>query len=323
MLTSPTNEKCRQGQEASRRSLRVLVGVVTLVATLLPTVASATTSAPMPGDADLTVAVRTATTADNALRTGNGALAKPAAPQPAPAVTAAAIDEVALALEVDTSLNSLIAATPSLDDEPSSSPEDSSTEDGDEVVPTSGAVEELRHDHFADTERPSHDHAEHSHEAATPVTNFVAPTGTLEERGQDALRLISYDWRNRLPGWTISFLPGQGSLRGLTYSSTLRIEIYVSPDQSAADLARIIAHELGHAVDIALNNTVTRLAWMDARGIALTTPWWPGYATADFDTGAGDFAECFATWLVGSSSHSSVAGPCTPDQLALVATMAS
>ena len=51
------------------------------------------------------------------------------------------------------------------------------------------------------------------------------------------------------------------------------------------------------------------------------TSWWPGSGAVDFATGAGDFAECFATWLVGSTSLSQVAGPCTDEDLATVRRM--
>lgn len=142
------------------------------------------------------------------------------------------------------------------------------------------------------------------------------PTAGIEF---EALGLITYDWEERLPGWRIAFSGGRDDVRGLTYSAERRIEIYVREGDTAAGIARVVAHELGHAVDLARGTDSMREAWRAQRSIDEDTPWWPGSGAADFATGAGDFAECFATWLVGSSSLSQVAGPCTDEDLATVA----
>lgn len=157
--------------------------------------------------------------------------------------------------------------------------------------------------------------------APTPVQVEVPPAAapaTLQQRGQEALGYLSYDWQGRLGGWRIDFLPARSGYRGLTFTAESRIEIYVRDGDDAWTIARVIAHELGHAVDVMLNDAGDRSAWLNARGIPGAL-WWPGSGVSDFGSGAGDFAECFATWQVGSGSLSTLAGGCTADQLNLMA----
>lgn len=141
-----------------------------------------------------------------------------------------------------------------------------------------------------------------------------------ESVGAVALASIAYPWQTRLGGWTIVFEAGSGSLRGRTDSETQSIVVFVRPGESAASVARVLAHELGHAVDLTLNSTGTRRQWEAARGIGDEVPWWTTNVAADFATGSGDFAECFATWQVGSSSRSAF-GTCSEADVDLVAAM--
>jgi hypothetical protein len=157
--------------------------------------------------------------------------------------------------------------------------------------------------------------------AARPTT--VAPRTEPERRGVGALNRISYDWETELPGWTIVFRPGRSSFYGLTLVDEQRIEIYVRTSQSDALLAHVIAHEMGHAVDVTQNSGEDRRRWQEARGIS-SAPWWPGSGAADFSTGAGDFAESFASWQVGTENfRSTLAGTPTERQLALMAELAA
>ncbi len=157
---------------------------------------------------------------------------------------------------------------------------------------------------------------------ASPVSDPAASSGGPAEIGAAARALIQYDFETRLPLWEISFLPGRSTVRGLTFPDSLRIEIYVRAEDTPADVARVMAHEFGHAVDLSLNNATDRAAWRSARGGAPEVPWWPSGSTYDFDTMAGDFAEGFASWQVGSSNRSNVAGAFTSEQLALMASLA-
>ncbi|MGB5755696.1 MAG: hypothetical protein WBM50_02175, partial [Acidimicrobiales bacterium] len=151
--------------------------------------------------------------------------------------------------------------------------------------------------------------------AATPTD----PTS----RGEAALATISYPWRELLPGWTIAFLPERDGLYGLTLVPEQRIEIYVRRTQSTVLLAHVIAHELGHAVDVTLNDGQDRRRWEASRGIE-SDPWWPGNGATDFSTGAGDFAESFAAWQIGGESfRSKLADPPSPDQINLLAQLSA
>ena len=145
---------------------------------------------------------------------------------------------------------------------------------------------------------------------------FTAPSSppklqTPEARGNQALGQINYPWAEFLPGWSVSFHDERKGVYGYTLVNERRIEVYVRPDQSEEFLAHVIAHEIGHAVDVTLNSPSERTEWQQARGIQ-GAPWWPGDGASDFATGAGDFAESFAAWQVGPTSFRSKLAP-APD----------
>lgn len=145
----------------------------------------------------------------------------------------------------------------------------------------------------------------------------------INKQGRAALDTISYPWRELLPGWTINFLPEKDGLYGLTIVPEKRIEIYVREDQSTTFLAHVLAHELGHAVDVTLNTGPDRRSWEAVRGID-SDPWWPGSGATDFSTGAGDFAESFAAWQVGTQSfRSKLAGAPSAEQIELLAELSA
>ncbi|MCP5035703.1 MAG: hypothetical protein GY939_28220 [Actinomycetia bacterium] len=142
-------------------------------------------------------------------------------------------------------------------------------------------------------------------------------------RGAEALARISYPWREHLPGWEIRFFDARDGAYGYTMTQENRIDIHVRDDQSDHLLTHVVAHEIGHAVDVALNSSDDRDRWKAARGIE-DAPWWPDNRAADFATGAGDFAESFASWQVGPEAfRSQLGGAPTADQQALLADLAS
>lgn len=159
---------------------------------------------------------------------------------------------------------------------------------------------------------------------AVPADGAPVPGATSARALADAtVARISYPWEEQLRGWVVAFLPARDGLRGLTLPDSRRIEIYVRVADTPETLARVLAHEFGHAVDVTRNDVRDRQAWRAARGAAASVPWWPSDAAADFATLAGDFAEAFATWQTGAASESTAAGPLTDEQLALLASLAS
>lgn len=135
----------------------------------------------------------------------------------------------------------------------------------------------------------------------------VSGSGPALELGLAALDRVSYPWAAMLPEWTIEFTEPNDDLFGLTHTRERRIEIFVRPEQTVDQLAHVVAHEIGHAVDVTLNDGDDRRAWQDARSID-DAEWWPGSGTTDFATGAGDFAESFAAWQIGEAGFRSELG---------------
>lgn len=150
-----------------------------------------------------------------------------------------------------------------------------------------------------ESQPPSRDSTDRSSQP-NPADTIPTPIvdKTPEQRGQAALAKIDYPWAERLPEWEISFHPEQSGVYGYTLVKEERIEIYVRDDQSDDLLAHVVAHEIGHAVDITYNDGDERDIWLETRGIQGSV-WWPQSGASDFSTGAGDFAESFAAWQVG------------------------
>lgn len=168
--------------------------------------------------------------------------------------------------------------------------------------------------------------------------DFDVPTGPMAMVDQDnrvgyttpdigpmaieAAAAITYPWQEMLPGWTIQFVPGTSKVAGYTWSSQKHIEVFVRPGDDAGSLARVLAHELGHAVDVTLNTGDDRRTWLAQRE-ADSEDWWPETGKADFSAGAGDFAEAFAYWqLRDTVVRSQVAGTPTATDLALLVQLA-
>ena len=147
------------------------------------------------------------------------------------------------------------------------------------------------------------------------TVHFGGPHGEI---GATALDLIPFDWQTRLPGWTIVFKDRVPERLGYAHFDQRRIEIYVRSSQTPRDVAEVLAHELGHAVDVTSLTREDRARWLGARGLESTAWWPPEGARSDFASGAGDWAEAFAMWLLSDASQSEVGGPLTPEHLALV-----
>ncbi len=153
------------------------------------------------------------------------------------------------------------------------------------------------------------------------TSNSEAPSSadvsqlTPVEVGRLAEQEISYDYAPLLPGWSIEYREDKPGFRGLTFTREKRIEIYVNEDESPDSVAGILAHEIGHAIDVEHLTNTQRNSWRDARG--LPDAWWPGNGLSDFHVGAGDFAEAVAFVIADSPSDAQL-GDFTEDQVQLV-----
>jgi hypothetical protein len=137
---------------------------------------------------------------------------------------------------------------------------------------------------------------------------------TTQAQVAAAMARITYPWRQL--GYRIVFRGPQPGIEGRTSPRSMAtIEIYVRPDESVDNLAHVIAHEIGHAVDLVYGNDQRRSAWLQLRGIT-PRPWFTCSMCDDFSAPAGDFAETFAYWQLGDHSRSRLAPPPSPPQLA-------
>lgn len=138
-------------------------------------------------------------------------------------------------------------------------------------------------------------------------------------RGEAALASL----RSPTPaGVTLSFLPGRGALKGMTYYDGNRVEVYVGSCAAESDrlLRHVVAHEMGHALDSLRMTDAQRADYLAARGIPAGTPWFGCNGCQDFATPAGDFAETYAQWQRGASdSRSTLAAPANSAQLTALA----
>jgi len=158
---------------------------------------------------------------------------------------------------------------------------------------------------------------------ATPPRSAAttAPTDppTAAGRVSEALARISYPWRQL--GYRIVFLGPEAGMWGRTSQRSLStIDIYVRPDESVDMLAHVVAHEIGHAVDLVYGTDQRLSLWLELRGIS-PRPWFTCSMCQDFSTPAGDFAEVFAYWQLGDFSRSELAPPPTPAQLSQLSTL--
>ncbi len=120
--------------------------------------------------------------------------------------------------------------------------------------------------------------------------------------GAAALSLIPTEVTGLLEDWRIEYEGERDGYRGHTNTVTRTISLYVSAADSPEAVAEVLAHEIGHALDVMYLDDDARQRWLDARGI--DAAWWPTSGSSDFAAGAGDFAEAVAAVLLGSPSDS-------------------
>lgn len=173
------------------------------------------------------------------------------------------------------------------------------------------------------TTTPSSSSVPSSPSTTVQVEAVVQAPLSIAELGAQADEVLGYPWRTMFPDWTVVWAGSRNGVRALTFPDRKIVEMYVRDGDDPSYLARVLAHELGHVADIELNSDDDRAIWRDARGLPDSVPWWPTEGAYDFDTAAGDFAEGFATMLVGSKTMSNVGGSLTASQLDVMASLTS
>ena len=147
-----------------------------------------------------------------------------------------------------------------------------------------------------------------------PRAHPSPPTPPPPPIGAAALAQISYPWQQL--GYQIVFLGPRPDLMGQTIFDAHRIEIYLRSGESQQLVAHVVAHEIGHAADVAYNTPERRQQWLNLRGASTSQPWFGCDSCDDFSSPAGDYAETFSFWQIGpSADFSHLAPPPSPDQL--------
>jgi len=157
-------------------------------------------------------------------------------------------------------------------------------------------------------------------DAGAAETAIEMPT----QRGDVVTASLPVNLSHVLPGWSIDFDVANDGYGGMTYASSQRITVHVSPEWSDDQIAGVLMHEAGHAIDLEYLDDSTRRQWMDMRSI--DTTWWTGDGVEDFTVGAGDFAEAVAAATASTDSrHESRShfGDFTDDQLNFVRSILS
>lgn len=133
-----------------------------------------------------------------------------------------------------------------------------------------------------------------------PLPDQNQPASPPVASGPVALESIPFDWQRLLPGWTIEFAGFHEELLGGTSWQDQQITIWVRPEQTIGQIRHVIAHELGHALDVTYFDEAVRVRWMVARGFEADEAWWPESGENDYSSPAGDLAEAVASWVNGT-----------------------
>ena len=126
------------------------------------------------------------------------------------------------------------------------------------------------------------------------VNDFTGQT-TAQARAAGRAALSLVDVAPEELSYKLVFATGRRQLRGMTDTGVHRITVFVRPGDAPHVIAHDIAHEMGHAYDARFMDGAARQKYLERRGRP-TASWWPSDDLADdYATGAGDFAEVFAS----------------------------
>ena len=136
----------------------------------------------------------------------------------------------------------------------------------------------------------------------------VVPVDDAAERqriGAAAMALVSFDPAR--VGYAVTFAPGRVGLRAQTDRSARAITVYLRDGDAPHVVAHDVAHELGHAFDMARMDDAARMSFLAARGVPGAA--WNPTGASDYAAGAGDFAEVFALCFSASPDFRSELAP--------------
>ena len=151
-----------------------------------------------------------------------------------------------------------------------------------------------------------------------PLPDPDRPATVPDATGSAALATIPFDWERLLPGWTIEFAGHHDDLLGGTSWQERRITIWIRPEQSLGQVRHVIAHEIGHALDVTYFDHALRTRWTAQRSFDPDEDWWPESGENDYASPAGDLAETIATWVNGTDHWAGTGGEPTEADIALV-----
>ena len=151
-----------------------------------------------------------------------------------------------------------------------------------------------------------------------PLPDHEQGATTPDAAGALALEGIPFDWQRLLPGWSIEFAGFHDELMGGTSWQERHSTIWVRPGLTIGQIRHVVAHEIGHALDVTYFDEAVRVRWMVERGFAADDAWWPESGENDYASPAGDLAETMATWINGTHHWAGTGERPTGDDVALL-----
>ncbi len=132
------------------------------------------------------------------------------------------------------------------------------------------------------------------------LSTTTLPPDSPAVKGEKAKQLIEWNWEVKLSGWEIRFSEGKPAQLALINFEDHRIDIWVRENQTSAQVAWTVVHELVHAYDHVYFTPEMRQEWIKIRSLPVYVEWYPPCDCPDEGDGAGDFAEAVAWTLLSN-----------------------